>query len=186
MYEQKVRIISGRWRGRKLTFPLQPNLRPTSDRIRGTLFNWLNADIPQSHCLDLFAGSGVLGIEALSRGAQRVTAVDNDTLVIKQLQLTKEKLGIDEHYSIVHSCGLKYLGQYSGPPYDLIFLDPPFADNCIAEILQNLQSLTLLKANGLVYVEGPKASTTFSSLSGWQFWRQKNAGNVAYGLLERS
>jgi 16S rRNA (guanine966-N2)-methyltransferase len=120
----EVRIIGGKWKRRKVAFPDRPTLRPTPNRARETLFNWLAWHIDAARCLDLFAGSGALAFEALSRGAQHATLIDNDAQVVRALHKSRDQLGAD-NCTIVQSSALEFLRQATSV-WDIVFLDPPF------------------------------------------------------------
>ncbi len=137
MAANEVRIISGKWKGRKLSFPSAPGLRPSLGRVRETLFNWLRAEVANCRCLDLYAGSGALGFEALSRGAAEVTFVDRDPKVIKALQANAARLNADGCI-IVRSSARKFLAR-AGQPWDIVFLDPPFAEDDLTPTLDALR-----------------------------------------------
>jgi 16S rRNA (guanine966-N2)-methyltransferase len=174
-----VRIIGGQHRGRKLAFAEMPGLRPTGDRIRETLFNWLQPVIEGARCLDLFAGSGVLGMEAASRGAARVVMVEQAAAVVRQLERNRQQLSLDQ-VSIVRADALQFLEQ-SPTPFDIVFLDPPFDNNLLAPVCQRLTQGWL--ADGArIYLE-EDVSREFPVLpEDWQWLKQKRAGQVRYGL----
>src|SRR5690606_1934717 len=146
----RLRIVGGRWRGMRIDFPPIEAIRPTPDRVRETLFNWLQPHIVGATCLDLFAGSGALGIEALSRGAEQVTFVDREPRIARHLKATLERLGArgaDVKTADARTC----LAQPSRR-FDIVFLDPPFASNLLAETFERLAS-GWLRPNALIYVE---------------------------------
>jgi len=176
-----VRIISGCWRGRRLLVPEAVGLRPTSDRVRETLFNWLTPFIEGATCVDLFAGSGALGFEAASRGAARVVMVEKSAPLVSSLHRTAETLG-GEKIHIVHADALEWL---AGPasPYDIVFLDPPFEEDLLPACCARLVAKQWLADNALVYVESRKNAPHSGWLSDWRIWRQGSAGGVAYYLL---
>tara|TARA_R110002049_G_scaffold252264_1_gene426979 strand:- start:111605 stop:112195 length:591 start_codon:yes stop_codon:yes gene_type:complete len=178
---QQVRIIAGRWRGTKLPVVLQETVRPTPNRVRETLFNWLQTRIEGSHCLDLFAGSGALGIEAVSRGAAHATLVDNEQKVISLLSQQLAKLDAQE-ISVTCADALSYIKNCHSR-FDIIFLDPPFAIFDPAEILQQLIDSQCIKTGGLIYVESSPENfpKTLPDLYQWQ--RHLKAGQVECGLL---
>lgn len=178
---QQVRIIGGRWRGTKLPVILQDDIRPTPSRVRETLFNWLQQRLDGSHCLDLFAGSGALGLEAVSRGAAHATLVDNEQKVISLLTQQVEKLKAQE-VSLVHADGLGYL-QNATKPFDIIFLDPPFSKFNVEEILHNLANSQCVNTSGLIYVEASPEKFPQILPQNWQWQRQLKAGQVEYGLV---
>lgn len=178
--EQKLRIIGGRWRGRLLPFPDIEGLRPTGSRVRETLFNWLMPFLPGSYCLDLFAGSGALGFEALSRGAAGCTLVELNPVASRQLQANSESLRCDTA-QVVRSSAIDFLQSPPTQSYDIIFIDPPFANDLWTTVMDLLQTNGWLQANALVYVEMPKGKQP-PLPAHWQLHRQKQAGQVQYYL----
>ena len=176
-----LRIIGGEWRSRKLAFPDIPQLRPTPDRVRETLFNWLQNDVHSSRCLDLFAGSGALGLEALSRGAKHCTFVETDNTNIKQLNDNLSLLKC-EKATVVPGDGISYLKK-ANTPFDLVFLDPPFDANLWQNCLDLLRLGSLLTPNAKVYLES--ASKQALELDAyWKVLKEKKAGDVRYQLIE--
>jgi len=174
-----VRIIGGAWRSRRLHFSDRPGLRPTPDRVRETLFNWLGQDLSGRDCLDLFAGSGSLGFEAASRGARRVVMVERDAAVLRDLQANRERLNA-EAVAVVRADALEFL-QHHGDRYHVVFLDPPFADDQWPELLARLPQC--LAAGGMVYCERARA---LSELHGWTVIKSGRAGQVSHQLLRRT
>ncbi len=177
-----LRIVGGRWRGRRLPFPSVEGLRPTPDRIRETLFNWLQGMVDGARCLDLFAGSGALGLEALSRGAAEILLVERDARVATNLRNQLRLLGAEGQGRVVQGDALTVLAGL-GQPHQLVFLDPPFRQGLIAPCLQQLAAGGWLAAGAWVYVES-EAELTFPPLPApWEIFRQRTAGQVAYGLV---
>lgn len=178
----RLRIIGGRWRGAKVTFPSLPSLRPSPDRVRETLFNWLQPVIVRARCLDLFAGSGALGIEALSRGASHVDFVDSEAQVGRHLQATLRRLGTAD--GVVHVAdALRFLDPPSGQPYDIVFLDPPYASELLPAICSKLGQGGWLSREALIYLECPADRPLPEVPGAWQVHRSKRAGQVGYHLL---
>jgi 16S rRNA (guanine966-N2)-methyltransferase len=177
--ESVVRIIGGRHRGRKLPFAEMPGLRPTGDRIRETLFNWLQPVIEGAACLDLFAGSGALGMEAASRGAARVVMVELAGSAVRQLERNKASLGL-EQISIVRADALQFLEQ-SPTPFDIVFLDPPFDSDLLTPLCQRL-TMGWLRDGARIYLEEDISRSLPALPEGWHWLKQKNAGRVRYGL----
>ena len=179
-HDRTLRIIGGNWRGRKITFPQIDVIRPTSDRVRETLFNWLMHDINGARCLDLFAGSGALGIEALSRGAESVTLVEQDKKIAASIEDNLEKLGAANNAWRVEVNDAYQWIKNQDTPYDIVFLDPPFGDDKLAELI------TLLTTQGIahryLYVETAQALESGVLPGGWEILRQKRAGAVHYAL----
>ena len=176
--QSKVRIIAGEWRGRLINFPQAEGLRPTPDRVRETLFNWLGQTLDGKTCLDLFAGSGALGFEALSRGARRVVMVEQNPQALKALQENARKLGADR-LDLAAGDGLKTLSR-EGETFDVIFLDPPFHHGILPLLWPLLPDR--LAPGGFVYAETEQA---LEPGEGWEIWRSGRAGSVFYGLLKR-
>ncbi len=180
----QLRIIGGEWRGRKLAFPEIVGLRPTPDRVRETLFNWLRDVIPGARCLDLFAGSGALGLEALSRGAALAVMVDQDAHAVRQLR---------EHIDTLHARGAQaiqsdahaYL-QGVRQPFDVVFLDPPYAHyELLASCCERLDSGCWLAPHAWIYIETESARGVPPLPLNWRVVRTKQAGQVGYHLVER-
>lgn len=192
---RQVRIIAGEFRGRRLTFPDLPGLRPTADRVRETLFNWLQTDVMAEHCLDLFAGSGACGFECLSRGATAVTFVDRSSEVCGYLHRGAEQLlgkQSDRQPSVqIHQASAEdFLNRAADQvsPYGLVFLDPPFADDSLLDISQQLENSGVLKTGALVYVESGSAIPLvdqLSPLTNWRMLKEKKAGAVRFALFQR-
>jgi 16S rRNA (guanine(966)-N(2))-methyltransferase RsmD len=179
MSANALRIIGGRWRGRRVSFPSVPELRPTPDRVRETLFNWLGQDLTGRTTLDAFAGSGALSLEALSRGASLAVAVDRNPTLVRALEATAAKLGTG---ALEAHCddALTFL---RGDPrhYDVVFLDPPFAGDDWARLLP--AAAARLTESGMLYVE---AGTTIEVPGDLGLWRRDKAGRVHYHLLRRA
>lgn len=177
----RLRIIAGEWRGRKVPFADAEGLRPTPDRVRETLFNWLAPVIEGARCLDLFAGSGALGLEALSRGAADVVMLDRHPQVIKQLQANLALLAT-ERATAIHSEALNYL-QHSPPRrFDVVFLDPPYRQDLLAPCCALLAQRGWLAEAARVYLEIESEHELPPLPTGWQLVRSKKAGQVAYHL----
>lgn len=176
----RVRIIGGQWRGVRIDFPPLPALRPSPDRVRETLFNWLRAPIPGARCLDLFTGSGVIGIEALSRGAAHVDFVDSESAVIRHLRDTLQRLKTTQGF-VHHADALRYL---AGTPsrYDVVFLDPPYASEVLLQACNALARGWLAEGAHL-YLECAADKPLPVLPPGWQVLRSKRAGQVGYHLL---
>jgi 16S rRNA (guanine966-N2)-methyltransferase len=178
-----LRIIAGRWRGRKLQFPRIPGLRPTPDRVRETLFNWLQRSVVGSRCLDLFAGSGALGIEALSRGAREAVFVESDRCAADQLRANLERLGGLTAAHVVQTHALEYL-RAAVEPFDLIFLDPPFGQGALAPVIELLASRDWVRPGGYIYLEAERAAGEPVLPARWQRLKAKYAGEVGYHLAQ--
>jgi 16S rRNA (guanine966-N2)-methyltransferase len=178
-----LRVIGGEWRGRKLRFPAVEAIRPTPNRVRETVFNWLQGVIPGSRCLDLYAGSGALGIEALSRGAREVVFVDVEPAVVRHVASLLAELRCDRG-RVVRAAALRFLEQ-PGTHFDVIFLDPPFADPVLAETCAQIEAGGWLRAGGFAYLEAAAAAGAPELPAGWTMLRSKRAGEVGYHLARR-
>lgn len=175
----QLRIIGGSWRGRKLSFAPVAGLRPTPDRVRETLFNWLDPVITGARCLDLYAGSGALGIEAASRGASSVVLVDSDPRVVATLREQLQRLGATR-VEVVQSSVEGWLAA-SATPFDIVFLDPPFRRNLLPACIHALQCGGWLAADARVYIEA-ESNLQPELPEGWELTRSKRAGQVGYHL----
>jgi len=171
----RVRIVGGSLRSRLIDVPAREGLRPTPDRVRETLFNWLGQEIDGLACLDLFAGSGALGFEAASRGAARVVMVEGDAAAAASLRANRERLGASR-VEVVRTDALAYL---DGPPspFDVVFLDPPFRQNLVPAVVARLPRW--LADGARLYVEAPQAA----DLEGWTVLRRGRAGQVHFQLM---
>lgn len=179
-----VRIIGGEWRGRKLTVADLPGLRPTGDRARETLFNWLQADIHGARCVDLFAGTGALGFEAASRGASEVTLVERSRQAADNLRESVKMLAAD-HVRVVEGDGLGWLRDQEAGSFDIVFIDPPFESEFAPEALDSLAAGELLAPGGLVYLESHRLDSP-ELAAGWVSVREKVLGDVRIQLLKRA
>ncbi len=178
-----LRIIGGEWRGQRIDFPPDSGIRPTSDRVRETLFNWLQFALPGAHCLDLYAGSGALGFEALSRGAASAILVEREPAIVERLERTRAALGA-ERAEIRRDEAGRFLDDYPGPPFGIVFLDPPFTSPRLSEDCARLAERGLVRAGGLVYLEAAADTETPSLPTGWRWRKRKKAGQVCYYLAE--
>jgi 16S rRNA (guanine966-N2)-methyltransferase len=173
----RVRIIAGEYRGRRLSVASRADLRPTPDRVRETLFNWLGQWLEGLSCLDLFAGSGALGFEAASRGAARVVLVDNDPVVVKELERSRTLIRATQ-VEVVRADWQDYLGA-NGGRFDIVFLDPPFRQNALAAVFERLPRR--LAPNARVYAEAAKP---LEPQPGWVELKRSRAGQVSYQLFQ--
>ncbi len=185
----RIRIIGGRWRGRQLAFPATPDMRPTGDRVRETLFNWLQPHLPNANCLDLFAGSGALGFEALSRGATALVSVEMNAAAVQALHANLTALG-GHNCRITAADALIWLtATPAHDSFDIVFLDPPFAGNLSHRVAHLLEDHGWLNPGALIYVEAPvhrAAGTPAAKFpDNWQAVKQKVAGEVDYRLYQR-
>ena len=178
---QEVRIIGGNWRRRKLAFAGLPGLRPTPDRVRETLFNWLQFELPGSQVLDLFAGSGVLGFEALSRGARRAVMVETAPRAFRDLQASKNMLKADLA-ELVLSDALSYLQGSPNSPFQVVFVDPPFQADLYKDTLNAVVERGWVDKDSLIYLEAD-VELVPQWPKGWTPYRQLEAGNLVATLL---
>ncbi|AFU99727.1 16S rRNA (guanine(966)-N(2))-methyltransferase RsmD [Simiduia agarivorans] len=176
----RLRLIGGQWRGRVLSFPDADGLRPTGDRQRETLFNWLQLDMPGARCLDLFAGSGALGLEALSRGAGLCTLLELNPAACSQLAANARLLNADQA-EVIHTNSLDWLRQPPAAPYDIVFLDPPFAADLWQACIDALAQPGWLNADAAVYIEAP-CDASFTVPGHWMLNREKRSGANSYRL----
>lgn len=180
----QLRIIGGQWRSRRLSFPDAPGLRPTPDRVRETLFNWLGPYVEGAKVLDPFAGSGALYLEALSRGASLALALDNNAAAIsalrKNLDLLQCAVG-----QLLQSDALRYLQSQTPSPFDLVFLDPPFHQNLLAPTCTALEQGQWLAERAWIYTESETPPSTLELPANWRLHREKKAGQVYYALWQR-
>lgn len=177
----RIRIIGGQWRSRQLPVPDRPGLRPTPDRLRETLFNWLQDCIQGARCLDLFAGSGALGFEAASRGAARVVLVERDPALARALDAQVNVLQAAQ-MQVCCSDALQWLNQPQ-ELFDIIFLDPPFGTDLLSQSLELIAANAMLRAGGRVYVEAPLNDAP-SETDQWMQIKQTRAGKVRAVLLQ--
>lgn len=186
--EGHFRMIAGLWRGRRLSFPPITGIRPTPDRVRETLFNWLAPVIEGARCLDLFAGSGALGLEALSRGAASASFVDSHPQAIarilehlSQLQCDRGDTHCGDAFEYLTSSAAAAVG-----PYDIVFLDPPFDRDDRYRLFEQLANEKLLAPRAYVYLEMPADRDLPELPAGWQLKHSKTAGQVGYHLWQRT
>jgi len=177
----RLRIVAGIWRSRLLDIADVEGLRPTSERVRETLFNWLAPTIHGARCLDLFAGTGALGLEALSRGAGNVVFVERSDVAARQLRRNIDVLGADGA-SVVKQDALDYLTGAAHGRFDIVFLDPPFAHDLLAETCRLLVDTDALADDALVYLEEARSRDAPTLPGSWDVMKNKTAGNVRYML----
>lgn len=173
----RVRIVGGLWRGRLLAFPDGPGVRPTPDRVRETVFNWLGQDLTGLRCLDLFAGSGALGFEAASRGAAHVVIVERSRPVVAALRESAARLGATQ-CEVLHRDALEFLAA-TGERFDVVFIDPPYEADLLVRALEAVGPR--LAPDARVYAEGPALAPG----TAWRIVREGRAGAVRFALLER-
>ena len=178
-----VRIIGGTWKRSKLPVPDRPGLRPTPDRVRETLFNWLGQTLEGWRCLDAFAGTGALGFEAASRGAVEVVLLERDPALVAKLLESKARLHADA-VRVERADALQWMGRAGAGGFDLVLLDPPFDQPLVPPALA--AASRILAAGGLVYVEAPAAlDAEAASSAGFEPFRASRAGAVHFQLLRR-
>ncbi|TEW52464.1 16S rRNA (guanine(966)-N(2))-methyltransferase RsmD [Psychromonas algicola] len=179
-----IRLISGQWKGKKLPVKDKQGLRPTTDRTKETLFNWLMHDIRDANCLDCFSGSGSLGFEALSRYAKYCTFLELDKQVANQLQTNLNTLKID-NAQIIQTDSLQYLMQTATIKYDVVFIDPPFNQGLAQPCIDQLASQDHLADQCLIYVEVENTLNTIEFPEGWSLLKEKTSGQVRYQLFSK-
>ncbi len=179
----RLRIVAGNWRSRLLDIADVEGLRPTGERIRETLFNWLAPTIDGAHCLDLYAGTGALGLEALSRGALSVVFVEKSAIAARQLE-TNIKLLDANGAGVLNQDAKAFLKSEPGQRFDVVFLDPPFALDAVEETCRLLADTGHLADDALVYIEDDRARVVAPLPEGWRELRNKTTGNVRYRLIQ--
>lgn len=183
----QLRIIGGEWRGRKLEFLSIDGLRPTPDRVRETLFNWVQTSIPGAQCLDLFSGSGALGLEALSRGAQSTTFIERDIAAARQLNSNIQQLKC-QNAEVIQADVIGWLNARQEDlesHYDIVFMDPPFRKDLVEQCCVLLEQKNLLREDALIYIETESELAQLAVPSHWHEHRSKTAGQVTYRLFQR-
>ncbi|MDJ0916130.1 MAG: 16S rRNA (guanine(966)-N(2))-methyltransferase RsmD [Woeseiaceae bacterium] len=178
----RLRIVAGKWRSRLLPIPDVEGLRPTSERIRETLFNWIGPRVYGTRCLDLYAGTGALGLEALSREAAQVVFVESSSKAVKALRTSIQTLEAGSA-EVVQADAFEYLRRCEPASFDIVFLDPPFSDDLTDDLCRLIAQQRLLRPEGSVYIEQDRQSSLPDLPEGWQVTRSKTAGNVRYSLI---
>lgn len=179
-----VRIIGGKWRGKQLAVPSLPGLRPTPDRVRETVFNWLQSHVAEANCLDLFTGTGAFGLEALSRGASSVTMVDSSEHVVRALSQHVASLK-------AHDCVMLYKANLPEglraptKPFDIVFIDPPYDSDLLFSTCRALEKSGFLADSSLIYLEARDSITDNQLPDNWTIIKAKKAGVVMYHLVKR-
>lgn len=180
----QLRIIGGEWRSRQFSFPMAHGLRPTPNRVRETLFNWLAPYVPGAHLLDCFTGSGALFLEALSRGASSALALDSNGEAIASLRQTLATLKCENGH-LLQTNALLYLENQAARPYDLVFLDPPFGQDLLRPACELLEEKGWLSQDAWIYTESEAAPSTIGLPGNWRLHREQKAGQVYYALWAR-
>ena len=184
------RVIGGTWRSRRLTFPVIEGLRPTTGRVKETVFNWLVAYLPDAKVLDLFAGSGALGIEALSRGVKSVTFIEKDKqaaiAIFENYKLLSNTENIEKY--VVNIDALAWLSSFDKVPlnekFDVVFVDPPFRKGIVNDCLGLLEQNNVVRKGSIVYLEREKEANDIVIPTSWHLLKEKEAGQVSYQLYE--
>ena len=183
-----VRIIGGHWRGRRLPVPDLPGLRPSGDRSRETLFNWLQSSLRKARCADLFAGTGVLGLEAVSRGAAQAVLIEKSPKAARAIRQNVDVLSKDPagEVSVVEGDALQWLQECAPGSLDIVFVDPPFDSGLERRVLQYLADLDCLVPGGLVYLESARIAPDSLIPSGFVTVKEKTVGEVRMRLLKKT
>lgn len=179
-----IRIIGGEWRSRKLTVPDAQGLRPTPDRVRETLFNWLAPTIQGARVLDAFTGSGALFLEALSRGASTGVAIDANTNAVNNLRRNLAVLQCDDA-EVLRVDSLQYLSNKTEQGFDIVLLDPPFHQDLLLSACQLLEDNNWLNKGAWIYTESEQAPSSLGVPSSWRLHREKHTGQVHYALWQK-
>ncbi|WP_250655503.1 16S rRNA (guanine(966)-N(2))-methyltransferase RsmD [Alkalimarinus coralli] len=178
-----LRIIGGLWRSRRLTFSAAEGLRPTTDRVRETLFNWIAPVLPGANCLDLFAGSGALGLEALSREASSATFIDQSPIATQSLKNNLQLLKA-QNATVLNTDAVKWLSTAAPEAsYHIVFVDPPFRCGLVQQCIDYLQEDSILCKGAYIYIEIEKEAARPSTPEHWHLHREKEAGQVRYMLF---
>jgi len=179
-----VRIIGGQWRGTRLPVPDIPGLRPSGDRSRETLFNWLQMHIHGAHCVDLFAGSGVLGLEAASRGAADVVLVENSRQAAQDLRASLKRLNA-ERVEVIEADAITWLANCDPQTMDIVFIDPPFGTGLETRSLELLTVGDCVSPGGFAYIETAREAPAITPVPGWEIAKEKTLGEVRMQLLKK-
>jgi len=182
--KHSVRIIGGEWRGRRLPVLDVPGLRPSGDRSRETLFNWLQPYVEGADCADLFAGSGVLGLEAASRGARSVVLVEKNSVVVSSLDRSINLLRAKQVH-VYRGDALAWLGKAEPDSLDIVFVDPPFDEGLILKSALLLDKMHCVREDGFVYIEEPASRDPLVPGPGWGPWKEKKIGEVRMQVFRR-
>jgi len=179
-----VRIIGGQWRGTRLPVPDLPGLRPSGDRSRETLFNWLQMHIRGARCVDLYAGSGVLGLEAASRGAAEVILVEKSRQATLHLRASLKRLNA-ERIEVIEADAITWLAHCDPQTMDIVFIDPPFGTGLEARSLELLTAGNCVSPSGFVYIETAREAPEITPTAGWESAKEKTLGEVRMQLLKK-
>ena len=185
MEKGRIRIIGGRWRGKKILFPINPNLRPTPDRAKETVFNWLGNDLTGVSCLDLFAGTGAMGFEALSRGAIKIDFVEKEKIFAQNLKKSLESLEGKINAKIHNKDFYKWFEQNSSKQiYDLIFIDPPFNKDLIEGVFKCFKRKKIYSSDTIFYLESEKSVNLNFLDEEFEIFKEKIMKNKCYRLIK--
>jgi 16S rRNA (guanine966-N2)-methyltransferase len=179
-----IRLISGKWRGKKLPVKDKEGLRPTTDRTKETLFNWLMHDVRDANCLDCFSGSGSLAFEALSRSAKNALLLERDKQVAQQLRENLKSLNADNAI-VIEADTISYLQKTAGQQFDIVFVDPPFNKGLVSPCCQALEENNYLMPQALIYIEMEVQLVDIELPKNWQLLKEKSTGQVSYQLYLR-
>ncbi len=179
-----VRIIGGQWRGTRLPVPDLPGLRPSGDRSRETLFNWLQMHIHGARCVDLFAGSGVLGLEAASRGAAEVILVEKSRLAVQDIRTSLKRLNAT-HAEVIETDAITWLAHCDPQTMDIVLIDPPFGTGLEVRSLELLTTGDCVSPGGFVYIETAREAPAIAPAPGWETVKEKTLGEVRMQLLKK-
>jgi 16S rRNA (guanine966-N2)-methyltransferase len=183
--KHEIRIIAGEWRGRRLPVLDVPGLRPTGDRCRETLFNWLQPHIAGADCADIFAGTGALGLEAASRGARSVVLVEKNSVVVSSLDRSINMLRARQ-VRVHRGDALEWLRDARADCLDIVFVDPPFDEGMILKSALLLERLHCVRAGGFVYIEEPASREPLAPGPQWELWKEKRIGQVRMQVFRRA
>ena len=179
----RLRIVAGNWRSRLLEIADVPGLRPTAERIRETVFNWLTPHLAGARCLDLFAGTGALGLEALSRGAADVLFIETSPIAVRSLLKNIASLQAT-NATVRRADAVNYLQHPGADQFEIVFLDPPFTDDLHGDLCKLLDESSILATDALVYIEEDRAKPEVALPPDWQILKTRTAGNVRYSLVK--
>lgn len=177
-----IRVISGKWRGRKLPVLDAVGLRPTTDRNKETLFNWLMSDVQSSKCLDMFSGSGGLGIECLSRYADSVTFIEKDKMAFETIRRNLETLNVGAEHARLHKGNALEVARTLNCVFDIVFVDPPFNQQLVPKSIEIIAKMNLVKSGSKVYIECERQNQDYAIPSDWQLSKEKQTQNVSSRL----
>ena len=186
MSKGKIRIIGGKWKGKKISFVLDKNIRPTPDRAKETLFNWLGPNLNQYNCLDLFAGTGSMGFESLSRGAEKVSFVELNKNLSSELRKTITELKCEDSSEVFNQDCLDWLEKnIPGKPFDLVFVDPPFNKKYVVKIFEKLNRIKFVDESSTIYLECEKNLDINIIEDAYKVYKEKFFGDKSYRLLRK-